>query len=770
MVIAAIGAPTGGPRNHCSPLTEAAACQPGLTPAHRILLLLLFSLSISFIMQTPYPVHAEGSPTRILSVRYPSSVQAGSTFNVVIQVGYSSKFGMVDVGVWDRSNGTVVQSLVSNATLAGAGNSTYTLTIQAPAASHELHLSAIARAWVQDAWFYDSEGQFDFTITVTDHAYLTFTGLQPNSTIDIDGRSMVVNQSTMSIPMQLGQLHRVQVEDLIQLGPSTRLVFVRWSDGVGSNPRDVLLTENVSLSPIYYTQYLLSVSSEPGPIVGGGWYWGGSVAEFAVPATTQQSPSFFGLLTNSFRFTGWSVDSNSTTPTSTIVMNRPKHVTAQWVGETNIPIPSGIATVFTAVSIFLAIRIGLIRKQRRAHLGGSRLSRSMLIILLVAVVLPFSTVPNVFGAVPTPQAASVVSVGDASWYYWAQPGSDTCLLWLGGGLENSQGGYMINPFEYESFGTIKFLQTLTQYYCVVALEKGSSPSNDYPNRTIYQEYFQGQLSIAKQLHQWISRQGYTHIFLIGYSVGTEVAASIALADPQTWSSSDGLILITANLAPDLMNGGGTLNTNLLLLYGHAPIYEQTGERFYKLAPAVSVSGAPLHKEYHLLDQMGHEVWSPLKDNSYSPFAFGIVVNFIQTSIALKLGPVTFAQTPSGNWNFSVVNVEAPSRVMWGNPFSAIVTVKSNGQATSAASVVAYDSATQHLLTVTPITLNQSTSRVHLVIPPISNSSQAAFSVLVLQWAGNKWIPASNQYPVRVAGDKPGSNTNLKPCSQQHHHP
>ena len=91
---------------------------------------------------------------------------------------------------------------------------------------------------------------------------------------------------------------------------------------------------------------------------------------------------------------------------------------------------------------------------------------------------------------------------------------------------------MINPFEYESFGTIKFLQSLTQYYCVVALEKGSSPSNDYPNRTIYQEYFQGQLSIAKQLHQWITSHGYTHIFLIGYSVGTEVSASIALTDPQ----------------------------------------------------------------------------------------------------------------------------------------------------------------------------------------------------------------------------------------------
>jgi pimeloyl-ACP methyl ester carboxylesterase len=678
-------------------------------------------------------------------------VQTGSTFNVVIQVGYSAKFGMVDVGIWDLANGTVVRSLVSNATLGGAGNSTYTLTIKAPATPYEWHLSAIARAWVQDAWFYDSEGRFDFTIIVTDHAYLTLMGLQSNSTVHIDGRTLVVNQSTIVIPLQLGEAHEVEVGNLIQVQPGTRLVFVGWSDGVDSNPRDVLLTENVTMSPIYNIQYLLSVSSELGSTVGGGWYWEGSVAEFGVPTTTQHSSNFFGLLANSFRFTGWSGDDNSTTPTSTIEMNGPKGVNAQWSGETTIPSPSGIATVFTALSIFLALRAGrLIRKQRRGRFDANRHLRSVLILLLIAVILPFSTVRNVFGALPAPHDASVVSVGDASWYYWAQPGSDTCLLWLGGGLENPQGGYLINPFEYESFGTIRFLQDLTKYYCVIALEKGSSPSNDYPNRTIYQEYFQGQLSIARQLHEWIKAQGYAHVFLIGYSVGTEAAASIALADTRTWSSSDGLILITANLAPDLVSEATGLDTNLLLLYGHAPAYEPSGERFYELAPGQGLNGATLHKEYHLLDQMGHEVWSPLRDNSYSPLALGIVVNFIEASIALQQSPVTFTPTSSGNWNYSIVDVEAPPRIMGGSPFLAMATVNSNRQAVKMASVVAYDPITQRILTVTHLTPNQSMFRVRLVIPPISNTSLLSFSVLVLEWLGNRWVPASNQYLVRVA--------------------
>jgi pimeloyl-ACP methyl ester carboxylesterase len=369
---------------------------------------------------------------------------------------------------------------------------------------------------------------------------------------------------------------------------------------------------------------------------------------------------------------------------------------------------------------------------------------------LIAFILPFSAVPNVTGVLPLPHAASIVNIGDASWYYWPQPGSDTCVLWLGGGLESLQGGYLINPFEYESFGTIRFLQDLTRYYCVIALQAGSSPSNNYPNRTIPQEFFQGELTIAKQLHEWINDHGYVHIFLIGYSVGTEVAASIALMDPRTWSSSDGLILITANLPPDLVSEAKYLATNLLLLYGHAPAYEPNGERFFQLAPTLGLNGAALHKEYHLLDQMGHEVWSPLRNNTYNPIALGIVVNFIQTSIALQHGPVVLPPISLGPWNYSVINVEAPSQVMWGNPFVAIVTVTSSNQVGNGASVAAYDSISKRILTVTPLTKNQLISNVRLVIPTSGNASLMSFSVLVLEWAGTRWVAASNQYAFSLA--------------------
>jgi pimeloyl-ACP methyl ester carboxylesterase len=362
----------------------------------------------------------------------------------------------------------------------------------------------------------------------------------------------------------------------------------------------------------------------------------------------------------------------------------------------------------------------------------------------VATAFPLLIAPNVFGGLPTPAAPSVVNIGDASWYYWPQPGGDTCILWLGGGLESLQGGYLINPFEYESFGTIRFLQDLTKYYCLVALEKGSSPSNNYPNRSIDQEYFQGQFSIARQLHEWIIAQGYTHVFLVGYSVGTEAAASIVTTDPRTWSSSDGLILITANLSPDLVSAATGLDTNLLLIYGHAPAYEPGGERFYQLAPTETSNGTILHKEYHLLDQMGHEVWSPLRDNSYNPIALGIIVNFIQTSFVLQLNPTTFTRPLADNENYSITNVDAPARVMWGNPFQAFVTINSRNAAGNSAMVIAYDEITQRILTVAPITSNQLVSRVRLVVPPVSNTSRYSYWILVLQRERGTLVPASNQ--------------------------
>lgn len=695
--------------------------------------------------------HANEPPTRIIAVDYPTTVQTGELFTVRIQVAYSARFGMMDVGIWDLGTGTVIQSLVTNATLSGPGYGEYSFSLMASQNPGLWRLAAVARAWVQDAWFNDNAGEFDFSVRIAENGVLVLNELQPNLTISLDGRSITANSSTMVIVLKLGSVYSLGVPQQLQSGVGRRLIFTDWSDGQSSNPRSILFTENMSMWPIYVTQYLLTVNSEMNVAGGGGWYQEGEVAQFGIPTTVQNSPVFFGLFTDSLQFTNWSGDSTSTEPITTVVMDGPKTVVAQWKYLSTFPNLNALSGVFTVGSLVLGINALTKHRHLRQH-KRNKIIR-LFVILLISIPIIISPMIPVFGQLPVPANTIVVQIGDASWYYWKQPASDTCILWLGGGLESSQGGYLLNPLEYESFGTIRFLQDLTKYYSLIALEKGSTPSPNVSNRTIYQELIQGQFSVGRQLHQWIRAQGYKHVFLIGYSVGTEAAASIATSDPKTWTSSDGLILITAWLPPTVVNSASNLNSNLMLLYGHAPTFEPTGLQFYQNAPIEGWHGPGyLHKEFHVLDQMGHEVWSPLKDNSYSTMAIGITVNFIEKSKALQFELVTFNSnmTEHGIGAYAVSRPEAPQIVLWGDPFFASAFVTSSNSSDIEVALAAYDFSTNEILSVNQFNGTALPTSIRLNMPPVANSSQLSFSLFVLERDGKGWKVASNPYPVAVS--------------------
>jgi hypothetical protein len=698
---------------------------------------------------------ANEPPTRILDVQYPQVVRRGSVFTVRVQVYYSARFGMMDVGVWDLDTRSVVQNIITNATLSGRGQGEYSLSIRAPQNAGRWHLAVITRAWVQDAWFNDKAGEFEFSVAVAEDGFLVVDGIQPNSTVFLDGRSIVTDNSTLTMRFSLGTVHRVGVSQLILLEPGRRLVFTEWSDGVSSNPREILMTGNMSISPVYKLQYLLVVNSDVGVAAGGGWYQEGGIAQFGVSSTVQYSPVFFGLLTDSQQFTKWSGDSASTDPIAILMMDGPRRVDAQWTRTSTSVNLNLLVSMLIVTSVPLAARAGYRRmKQRGMRHRRIRFIRLFEVFSLVFISIMASTLVPVLAELPTPVNASLVNIGGASWYYWNKPESDTCILWLGGGVEYSQGGYLINPLEYESFGTIRFLQDLTQYYCLVALEKGPNPLSSMPNRTIYQELvIQGEFSVAKQLHQWINGQGYKHIFLIGYSVGTDAAALIATSDPQTWTNSDGLILITAWLPPNIVNAASSLNSNLMLLYGHAPVFEPTGFKFYQNAPSEGWHGTEyLHKEFHLLDQMGHEVWSPLEDNTYNSTALGITVSFIQTSNALQFSQVFTSgkSQPSGASTYVLSQVETPSRVLWNDPFFVSAVVSSPNRSNVDVAVAAYDFRTNLVLSVNQLNGSTVPRPIRLVMPSVADSSELSFSLLVLERHGKEWEIASNPYAVTVS--------------------
>ena len=714
---------------------------------------------------------ANEPPTRVIAVQYPATVQTGQLFTVRIQVAYSARFGMMDVGIWDLETGSVLQSLVTNATLSGPGSGDYSFALQAPHNPTVLHLAAITRAWVQDAWFNDKAGQFAFAVNVAEDGFLTLIDLPPDLSVSVNSRSLASNSSTLVLELKLGSIYSLSVPSEAKAGNGTRLVFTEWSDGLTSNPRSILLTQNVTMQPIYMTQYLLTVISSNSVAVGAGWYPEGKIVQFGVTSTVEDSPSLFGLLTDSSKFEGWTGSSSSVEPTNIILMDGPKTVSAQWVHSFTFLNLSGLGTIFLLASFGLGLRAWLsMRKGSPARRRMTRVTRSLMVVSLILIPLILAPLPPAFGQLPVPVNATIMKIGDASWYYWAQPASDTCILWLGGGLRYSQGGYLLNPLEYESFGTIRFLQDLTKYYCLLALEKGATPSPNISNRTIYQELIQGKFSEAKQLHEWITARGYTHVFLVGYSVGTEAAASIAESDPQTWTSSDGLILITAWLPPAIINGAPELNSNLLMLYGHAPTFQPTGLQFYQRAPSEGWRNAGyLHKEFHVLDQMGHEVWSPLKDNSYSSEAMGITVEFIETAKALQFSQVPFTSNAPeyGNWSYVISHLEVPSTVFQGDVFFADAIVTSNYQLDRMVAVAAYDIGTNRILSIRQFNGTLLSFNLRLIIPPIVNSSESSFSLFVLAKDGIRWkvaseprqamVSATNQIVLRIGGLVPNSD-------------
>jgi len=698
--------------------------------------------------------HADEPPTRIIAVHYPATVQTGQPFTVTIEVAYSARFGMMDVGLWDLETGSVLESLVTNATLSGPGSGDYSFTLRASQRPGEWHLAAITRAWVQDAWFNDKAGELAFSVNVAEEGFLTLVGLQPNLQISLDDRSLESNSSTMIITLKLGKIYRIGVPRELQTGNDKRLIFTEWSDGLSSNPRNLLITENMSLQPIYVTQYLLTVTSPLSSVAGAGWYRENTLAQFGIATTVEDSSILLGMLTDSSRFVGWSGDSASSEPEDTVQMDAPKTVTAQWVHSSTFLNLNGLGGIFLLGSLGLGLRAWrLTQAHRNSRRRKATIFRSVAVVSLISILIIMAPLSPVFGQLPVPVNATVVKIGDASWYYWEQPASDTCILWLGGGVRYSQGGYLLNPLEYESFGTIRFLQDLTKYYCLLSLEKGAYSSPNMSNRTIYQELVQGEFSVAKQLHEWIKARGYTHIFLVGYSVGTEAAASIAESDPQTWASSDGLILITAWLPPEVINGASSLNSNLMLLYGHAPTFQQTGMQFYEKAPDEGWRRSGyLHKEFHVLDQMGHEVWSPLKDNSYSSIALGITVSFIETAKALQFSRIAFTSSSLASAKFWYVlsSVKVPTSVLWSDAYFAGAFVSSSNRSVREVAVAAYDSSTDRVLSVNQINGTALPTSVRLNMPPIVNSSQSTFSLLVIAKDGNEWKVASDLYPESVS--------------------
>lgn len=735
---------------------------PHVVTINRSMLRVLVTVVMLIIILQITPVQA-AKPTlaKIVSVDHPSRALPGKPIQVTVTVEYSDRF-LADVGIWDQDSGAMIQSLTLISQFTGPGTANFTFQLTAPSTQGEWHLIAVTRVWWQDAWYLDPNGGASpFAITISNNLALVALGVRgANSSIVLDNAQYRINDGgSIFLPIQLGN-HSLSAPRIIQGPPGERFVLVGWSDGVNSNPRQILLTQDTRVQAVYRIEYFLSVNSDIGQTAGEGWYEKGTQAKFA-STPTYNVPFWLGFLTDEYHFVRWSGDSNSTNEVASLTINGPKSVKAVWTHwETHVHLTVIADTFFLASLMLLGRVIVRYSKRRSMQFSAHSTKHAVNLILLITVLFAALIVPTVQGQ-PLQPKASIVKIADANWYYWSRPNSDTCVLWLGGGIpEESEGyyAYWINPFNYESFGTIHFIQDLSKYYCVVALQMGSSQAFDpTTNRTINRELISSQTTILAQIHEWLRQQGYQHTFLVGYSVGAQAAVmELAYRDPKSWTSQDGLVLITVPVAKGIIGNAYELRANLLLLYGgNLPDYEATGRQFYNNAQSEGSHGSYyFHKEFYVLEDMGHEVWTVRETGVYNSTALNLVVGFIERSKALQIQSANIQMTSenttsAANMTVSLVLVRAPNKVAIGEAFIVEVNA-SGGSAIGGSSLVAYSTNSHQVVSAATVQQGSAESRtIRLVVPPISNSSQISLALIMLQKTDEKWVAISEPYPLSI---------------------
>lgn len=702
-----------------------------------------------------YGYAAQPPTAKIVSVDYPRHALSGRTFSVTVVAEYSDKVG-VDIGIWDVQTG-VIQSI--SIPLRDTGRNNFTFKLTAPTTTIDWHLLAITRIWWQNAWYQDPlEGSQPFTIAIANTVAIVLTSSGAASTVNFDGTQYPLNNnSPLSLPVQPG-VHHLEALSLIQGKVGERFVFAGWSDSINSSSRQIVVNDNVNIAALYRTEYYLSVKSDRGQVSGGGWYPAGSKPSFGI-VPTLNALFWFGLVTENYRFAGWSGDSGSSATLESVTMNGPKSMVAKWV-RSGISVDSFlIANAFLVGALILFIR-GVYRHSRRRelrilHSGLQRWTGLFVVaLILITILVP---VPPTYAQLPAESRRSIVKIGDAVWYYWNNTASDTCLLWLGGGTTDERNiGYFtydINPFQYESFGTIRFMQDLARYYCVIALQKGSHESyNPDSNRTIYQEQYQMDSRIIGDVHDWIKKQGYAHIFLVGYSTGAQVAAmEVALRAPEDWISPDGLVLITPRLSDVVYQTAYRIHASLLVLYGgriETPTYISTGHDFYVNAQQDGWYGSHyLHKEFHVIEKMGHEVWTIYETGTYDTQAMRILVNFVDTVKSLQFTPNDVTLIAHGTENLpatpnaglNLISAQAPYQILNSSIMRIETSFTYNVQASIATQVIAFNPQRGEIESAAEfIVIGNGNHVVYLDLVPYSNSSELSLEIIMLRKMNEGW--------------------------------
>jgi len=734
-------------------------CQPRREARSKKILVIAVILAFVAVSNIAAAWPLEKLPVaQITGVEAPSSVLPNEDLVVTVAVDYSERYS-TDIAILDKATNFV---LASKGLIIPSGRNVFTFHLTALEQPGIWLLVATVRVWWHDGWYANEKGAtFPFAITVLDSTSVTLvlaSNIAP-STATIDGISHELAVEGARIPTTRGS-HTIEIETSLTRGNGTRAVFDHWSDGTRASSRMIYLTGSLDLSAIYLMEYSLTVESSVGRTVGSGWYPAGTNATFAIIDSALVGRSSTGR--ESRKFTHWSGDSDSNSPVGWLLMNGPKTVIANWSeGDSSATLTPELAIasmICLACSAFLvaagvALRRGTHTGRRRMLLQGKAHARAALLMLIFILAIGHSsTIHPAQASIPIQPES--VTIGDATWYHWNQVASDTLLIWLGGGIVG-QTGFLVNPYEFESYNTIRFMQDLAEHYDVLALEKGSIRSVDSTlNRTIFQEPYPGSYNFLKKIQSWAHEQGYVYLYVVGYSVGAMVAAQeLIVASPEDWASPNGLIIITTKIAQGVSSQAKSLRASLLLLYGDriAPEFTASGQAFFGNAPEEGwQDGSWYHREYHLIPDVEHEVWTIMDSGEYDSRATMITVKFVETCKSLQfereeeqISRIALNHTAGtqihSSPNATIVAEHAPSRVGTREAFGITAQLRYDLPSNSTVAVLAFDADAMSVVSVAEKQLSgQGETYLLTTVSSGENPRTAHLSLIPLIQVSNNW--------------------------------
>jgi len=135
------------------------------------------------------------------------------------------------------------------------------------------------------------------------------------------------------------------VPEDIQSSVNSRTRFVAWSKFGSSDPLNIIVNSSIYVAANYVQEYALQVDSKYIATNGTGWYSEGSNATISVPSFVD-----FGNGTR-LAFAKWEGASNSSSPTTWIIVDSGKEVTALWRTQYALSISAPGISENTSISV-----------------------------------------------------------------------------------------------------------------------------------------------------------------------------------------------------------------------------------------------------------------------------------------------------------------------------------------------------------------------------------------------------------------------------------